>query len=135
MSKTSWRNDNRAAWRGWQPGHDGEQIAASASAVNVQTTIVYTVAASSVLLLFAWVIDCAGAITDSSSLLVRNVADVTQYTIWNAYFVAAGRLHGAQGLTIPIEVPAGYDIVIANTIAASYTYCFVHGILIPTATV
>ena len=135
MAQTKHREPNRARWVGVRPAHDGEQIAESAAATNVQTTIIYTVPAGYILLLFQWSLDCAGAATNTSSFLVRNASDVIQYNLWTAYFVAAGRAALSSGLFVPIEITAGFDVVVSNTVAASYTRAFIHGLLIPVGTV
>ena len=131
MAVMGFREPNMARWVGVRPGHDGQQLVVLGSATNVQTTIVYTVPAGNLLLLCGIVLSAHGAAVNLSDLYVRNSADVLQYYMWEHYWPSDYGFAWAHSYYPPIEIPAGWDVVVANGIAASYVRSSINGILQP----
>ena len=127
MAVMGFREPNMARWVGVRPGHDGTQIAKSGHTDNA-LLIVHTVTAGKTLYLTAALAsgNTAGTAT-GINIWVRNAADVAQYYLIqnslnvNTYF--------AVGLSFnpPLEIPAGWDIVIVAGHATARADLFIHG--------
>lgn len=114
MANTIFSENNRAAWIGVRPGVYGEQILKYAEGVAVDT-VLYTVPAGKTLLMFGcWICPQYSTAAGSGSILIRNAADVTVYIPVRAVVSSAsGALSASvRDLSIPIEIAAGFDVVI-----------------------
>jgi len=119
MAAMAFREPNQVKWMGIRPGRNGTQIANSSSANN-STTVMWTVSAGKTGFLtyfsFSWRFTATG---QTVWLVVRNAADVEQYSL---ILVASGA--GDQGanscaFAFPIEIPAGYDIAVVSDTAGA----------------
>ena len=123
----TWAEPNRARWVGIRPGHGGEQVAVSAAATDNQTTIVYTVPASERFFLTDWTLAMYAKASEWNYFYVRDESDVTLYHILRRYYTAASQGEVAHTHFVPLEIPAGYDLVVENSGTGCYTYVFIHG--------
>jgi len=127
MATTKWREGNRARWVGTRPAHDGEQVASSSEANNA-TVVQYTVPAGKVFHLCFYQVSCrADAAGNFARLYVRDAADNLVYQIVVYYFGALDNVNSTGTLYPPLEIPAGYDIVIHSNAAGCTIYSFVLG--------
>ena len=125
---TSWREPNAARWVGVRPGHDGTQVVKSASCGGVATAILYTVTAGKVLLLFNFTLSCDGATGGNAGMFVRDDGDVFQYNLYWIDRINAIPTVCSMAMWMPIEIPAGYDIVLQGGGATHYERGFIHGV-------
>lgn len=117
MALMGWREPNQVKWVGTRPAHRGTQIGKSASAVNA-TAIVYTVTAGKTLYLCTASLMTETATVSAGIFSIRDGADVSwlHLTMGRAntagYFIAP-----CVTFWPPLEVPAGYDIVVFSSAA------------------
>lgn len=130
MALTSHREQNRERWVGVRPAHDGEQVMKYTGATN-NTVIIYTVPAGKTLLLWDWVHDTFTNGAAIGQIAARDDADVAFAYISTHSFGAAGTKIGSLAYSVPIELYAGYDVVIISNIAGCTSRGMIHGILIP----
>jgi len=127
MSAMLYREDNKVLWRGVRPAHNGVQVAKSALATN-NTVILHTVTAGKTLFLTTMVYGTDPEAVGLCQMQVRNVADVVQYTIQN--FIprtTSTSFSGSITFNPPLEIPAGYDIILVSGIAMLDLNCFING--------
>lgn len=92
---------------------------------GVGTYIMHTVTAAKVFYLTAFTFGAFHTVTCTALFYVRNVADVTQYNIYSYTPPAANYGIFSLALTVPIAIPAGYDITIYCD--AGTMQCFISG--------
>jgi hypothetical protein len=132
MAMTTYKEKNRVHWIGVRPAIIGEQISLYGSATN-GTTLIYTVPADKMLLLFN---DWAGgywpaAAGGSFSFFVRNAADVEVFRILSGGLTIAGTLtRDRLARYIPFEVQEGFDVCISSDNPNCQAYAGFEGILI-----
>jgi len=108
---------------------DGDtQISVDGYAVN-NTSIIYTVTAGKVLHLCSATVSCGhgAAVNGAHNLLVRNGADVVQYYIYNIWLVGIAGKEAVITFNPPLEIPAGYDIVVQNGDPSGITRGYIFG--------
>jgi len=127
MSAMAFREPNQVKWVGIRPAHNGEQVAKSNAATN-GTTIIHTVTATKTLYLCTSTLTYWGAV-GSGQIKVRNAADVDQYIlVIGGLITAAGAFFGLSiPFNPPLEIPAGWDVVVLSSIAASVAEGFIFG--------
>ena len=123
---TEHREPNRVKWIGVRPGHEGEQVLIHIDfAVN---TLLYTVAADKLLLLFDWQITLVGNVAAGAYLSLRTAVPATYYHLgYASSTVGAPGQFASNSLNVPIEVPATYNIYLTTTQTVRGG---IHGILI-----
>jgi len=127
MSAMKFREPNEVLWRGVRPGHRGEQVAEYKEVAN-GTAIVYTVGAGKTFFMTTANFICDSSVTATlATLYVRNASDVLQYYLGVAYFRAVGQIVAPMTFNPPLEIPAGWDVVIASDSANLKTRAFIHG--------
>ena len=127
MSAMLYREPNQVKWVGIRPGHNGTQVIAS-SAANNSTVILYTVTAGKVFYLsYANLVMYARNFSLTVALSVRNAADVLQYSIATMASGDLGHLSLPVILNPPLEIPAGWDVVVSSNDALCNAYAFIHG--------
>ena len=127
MAAMAFREPNQVRWVGTRPGHNGTQVIAGGTATNT-VTILWTVTAGKTLHITYFSLAMrSGAVTAECSISVRNGADVYQYSIVNIGTVASDHGELAAALSVPIEVPAGYDVYVASDSANLKAYGTIHG--------
>lgn len=121
------REPNMARWIGVRPGHNGDQVSVSLM-TNGAVAIIYTVPAGKTLFLCGMTIGLymSGAGV-GAYVRVRNVADVTVYTLFAQVTNFAFDVTVAKSYWPPIEIPTGYDIVQAATGAGQEIDTHIHG--------
>ena len=121
------RETNLIKWVGVRPAHNGTQVAVSLL-TNGAVSIIYTVPAGVTLFLCGMIVGLymSGAGV-TAYVRVRNVADVTQYTLFNQVTNFAFDVTLNHSFWPPLEIPTGYDIVQAATGAGQEIDTFLHG--------
>lgn len=105
----------------------GIQVAKSATAENA-TVIIHTVTAGKTLYLSFFSVRISSHVNQSVTLKVRNDLDVDQYES-----AKVNSYTGMPGFTVtgnlnpPLEIPAGWDVVIVSPGAGAYGHAFIHG--------
>lgn len=129
MTMMSHREDNMARWSGVRPAHRGTQIAKSLNNVVNTTSTLHTVTAGKVLYLCSWSLQTYGAAAPwELALLVRDTGDVLQYEICRISINTANSSRGSAGqFWPPLEIPAGYDVCVWDSTAASWSHGFIFG--------
>ncbi len=123
----NFREPNQVRWIGFRPGHNGTQVTKQGAANNT-TTIVHTVTAGKVLYLVDWTVGWESlALGSWCALRVRNAADVLAFDIWTMPTRAVLNGGLAVAYIYPIEIPAGYDVVVAAANGNVSIYGFIHG--------
>ena len=127
MSAMSYREPNQVKWVGIRPGHNGTQVAIGQVAVNA-TNIIYTVTAGKTFYLSHAQLNFYAVLAAITFLLyVRDGADVGQYNIISLASAGAGHLASPCVFYPPIEIPAGWDIVVSSNSLSGNAYAFIHG--------
>ena len=120
------REPNQVKWVGVRPGHNGEQVLIHIN-TNVNT-VLYTVPADKLLLIFSWQLVVAQAAAVSAQLELQTAVPAAYYQLaYNRNTATFFHPQSSQSLTIPIEVPATYRV---NLIANGTSLGGVQGILI-----
>ena len=122
MSVMKFREPNRARWVGVRPGHDGIQAGAYGSAVNLETTLIYTVGAGKIWYVTEWFVNMHGAAGGACYFAIRDLGDFVWFNLMTHYFPVSYGVCGGNSFNPPLEVPAGYDLYIQNTVNSSYSY-------------
>jgi len=115
MALMRFREPNQVKWVGVRPAHRGTQIAKWNIATD-ETTILHTVTAGKVLYLCTSILTSNTIVAGSIYLQIRDLADAVWFilaktrqstTSWGQAF--------CQTFWPPLEVPAGYDIVVVSS--------------------
>ena len=103
-------------------------ILAKSAFTRTVTTIVHTVTAGKIFHFTDFVVSCETAAAGATVwIAVRNAADVIQYTLLSPTFALNHTLLLGHTFGVPLEIPAGYDVVIGGSNAADGINAFVHG--------
>jgi hypothetical protein len=114
MAMMKYREPNEVKWFGVRPAHRGEQVAKTAQALNA-TVVVHTVTAGKTLFLVQANLVPLAHTSSYSRMYIRDGADALWFYLCGA--------NNQAGLTwacpsfepmIPLEVPAGYDLVVVS---------------------
>jgi hypothetical protein len=121
------REPNRVKWVGVRPGHEGTQIHKRGVATNA-IAIVHTVTAGKTFYFtgFVWFARASLAAAEVIGR-IRNVADVTVIDFIDYYFFTVGQLSICKSYWPPIEIAAGFDIVVYSTDATSWAALTIDG--------
>lgn len=106
----------------------GTQVAKEGSAAGADV-IVHTVTSGKTLYLSACSLGIKNGLASTSSgyLGVRNASDTWQYMLLYTGVVANDGKTALLSFPIPLEIPAGYDIVANSSDADVQVYAFIHG--------
>ena len=127
MSAMKYRDDNKVLWRGIRPAHNGNQIIKRVSVVN-GSSIVHTVSAGKTLYLTQWRFSSQTTVAGLyGNIHVRDGGDVILYYMDDILMAAIGEYGNAVGLFFPIEIPAGYDVVVQSSGVGLDARGFIHG--------
>jgi hypothetical protein len=121
------RETNRVKWVGVRPAHDGTQVTVD-SFTSAGAAILYTVTAGKTLFLCHFTLECSsGAVVSGADFWVRNGADVIQYYLLRQRLAISRETIISPSFWPPIEIPAGWDIVMGVGVATTTEYAFIHG--------
>lgn len=127
MAEMTYREGDRTKWVGVRPAHEGTQIAKSATATN-GTTLLHTVTAGKIFFLTSWSFTCNTTTVDKyGRLAVRDGEDDWIYSIAHLHMDATRTIGMAAGLYFPLEIPAGWDIVVYSNNAGLNARGFIQG--------
>lgn len=127
MSALGFREPNEVLWRGIRPAHKGTQVAADAGTANA-TIVLHTVTASKTFFLTGAVFHYDGTtIGHRARLMVRNIANAIQYTIFTSLTGVAGHGDVSKSFWPPLEIPAGWDIAADSNAITLVVTAFIHG--------
>jgi len=132
MAKTVYAEQNQARWQGIRPGIVGDPINRSVVATDV-LTILYTVPANKILLLFnSWFFARFSTAAVNASLAIRDDGDALVYTLASVRATVADYPlpFGAVARYIPIEVIAAYDVYVFEDADGSMMSAGIEGVLI-----
>ena len=114
MALMAFREPNQVKWIGTRPAHRGTQITQYATADNA-VTIIYTVPAGKVLYLVSAVLSVPTGGVGRAAIYIRDALDASTIFLIHYAQVATGLVHTGTPLFYPpVEVPAGYDIVVSS---------------------
>jgi hypothetical protein len=128
MCAMGFREPNQVKWVGIRPAHLGTQIAKYSPGSAGNPTIIHTVTNGKVFFLTSLILTVSTYDTGGGgSIVVRDESDVVQYylTGWNLPGLAAFTIN--HSFDPPLEIPAGYDIVLTKASGNEMTYAFIHG--------
>ena len=110
------REPNQVKWVGVRPGHNGEQVLIKVDfGVN---TLLYTVPADKILLIFSWQIGIGTAAAGNARLQLETAVPAVYYELGNCVNAAGSTsANSQQALWVPIEVPETYRIYLTTNIA------------------
>lgn len=93
--------------------------------ISNTTAIIHTVTAGKIFYLCGFTMSADGGIAKITHILVRNVADTTQYILGDLATAAQAPVETSLCISPPIPIAAGFDVVLVtdNTHAAA----FIHG--------
>jgi hypothetical protein len=121
------REPNRVKWVGVRPGHDGTQVVKD-DYTSTGAAILYTVTALKTLYLTHLTMEAStGAAISGADMWVRNAADVIQYYLSRQRLAVSRETIFSTSFRPPIEIPAGWDIVIGVGAVTAAVYGFIHG--------
>ena len=127
MALMKFREENHVKRVGVRPGHDGTQIAKTNTAINL-TAIVHTVTAAKTLFLTSAVLGVEVIAAGNAAAWIRDVGDVFWWYLFRTDIVAAQNPPiGVVTFWPPVEVPAGYDIVVMSAVALLKVRLSIHG--------
>ena len=127
MSAMAFREPNQVKWVGTRPGHNGEQVAKLGSAEG-GTTIIHTVTLGKTFFLSALsYTSFSDATPITMGVLVRNGADVHQYSLIHELVALAHTNAFGMSYPVPVEIPAGYDICAHSSGATGRASACIHG--------
>lgn len=127
MSAMAYREPNEVLWRGVRPGHRGVQVPKYNSASN-GTTIVHTVTAAKVFFLTFWSFSArASAVGGTAEFFIRDDEDAAWFRIQFLGFDAVGQGLDSGMFSPPLEIPAGYDIVVKSSLITCDVYGAIDG--------
>lgn len=127
---SSFREDNSARWFGVRPAHKGEQILETSSASGGASTI-YTVPANKVFLLCNATAMYYGTGTGSNIyMVIYDNGGSQRYRIIHRWVTAQNNSYqSSANYYPPIELSAGYYIVIGTGLATYSCFGSIHGFL------
>lgn len=127
MALMKFREPNQVKWIGVRPGHNGTQTAKYAVAVN-QTTILHTVTAGKTLCLVTGSLYTQNSMLGLGQLYIRNDADAFWFSLCGIFGATLGGYPGQSWHSYPpLEVPAGYDIIVTSSVAGFTVYGSISG--------
>ena len=127
MAFMGFREPNEVRWVGVRPAHRGEHFAVSSLATNA-TVVLYTVPAGKTCYLCGATLSTyQGVVNGTGTLVVRNAADVLQYTLATLVNPVTTSLVCPMIFTPPIEIAAGWDIAIVSNLAGVTAHGFIRG--------
>ena len=95
---------------------------------NNSTEILHTVTTGKTLYLTAWTFTIDALATGDGILRVRNASDVAVYEIvYTSVRIANERFGLSDGFSPPLEIPAGYDVVVTSSASNCFVSGFIHG--------
>lgn len=127
MSAMEFREPNEVLWRGVRPAHRGVQILAN-DAKSDGTTILHTVPVGKTFYLCdcSVTVDC-GIVQRVGRLDIRDAEDAVISTLVRCVTSLVQAYVFTPSYWPPIEIPAGYDVVITSNSASLVIYAFIHG--------
>ena len=124
------REPNMVKWIGVRPGHNGEQVWESGELLALGNTLLYTVAAGKLLLLFDvnLSIQTSAASVEGGLLVYDAVPAIVDYFL---HFRVPPNFSvtDSTAFWVPYEIPATYTVRLIAS-AAGYVYGGFHGVLI-----
>jgi len=122
MAKMLFREPNEVRWVGTRPAHRGTQVVKDGSAANA-TTLLYTVTAAKTLYLTGyWIEKQFTAANCELSFYIRNAGDVLWYRLIRHIQAVAATLAISRSFSFPLEVPAGYDLILYSSAVGGIIY-------------
>ena len=123
------REPNQVKWIGVRPGHNGDQIHEYGTAVGA-TTVVYTVPADKILLLFGFNLITSCTVAGTASLGIYTAVPALHRYLSAGTVRANFSMTISQDYVVPIEIAAAYSIrAISPAGTLDITAC-INGILI-----
>lgn len=104
---------NRVAWRGMRPGYEGTLVNAWGELTGTGTTIIYTVPADSVLLVFnSWLAPRSYSLSNTGFLTIYDAAPAEIYRIEGLIFSPStgGVSSSTHSRFFPLHVIGGYTV-------------------------
>lgn len=127
-----WKEPNLMRYVGFRPALEGDQACNIGTVSNASFTLL-TVPADKVFLLFSfWAYTLASA-AGIGYMSIYNAVPAVAYRLAYHRFTAAGDRYSMHDLSIPIEIPAGWSVVIETNNATTRTEGWVYGITIDAA--
>ena len=127
MALMKFREPNQVRWQGVRPAHNGTQVWEHKDADNV-TIPIYTVPAGQVLYLCHASLSFLAIAAGGYALFVRDLLDAYYHGFIEGVQIAAtDGLFVSDAYCPPIEVPAGFDIVVWSGAAGLNVRGTIHG--------
>ena len=123
------RDPNQVKWVGVRPGHNGEQVIAYATAVDVLGTV-YTVPVDKILLLFGHSVGVYSTAAALGEMYIYDATPALEVTLVGRSVAANGSVNSDHSYDPPLELTAGYSLRILTVAATCRIRATIHGILI-----
>ncbi len=127
MAMMKHREDNMVRWVGVKPGHRGEQVVKSQTAVSNDTVTIHTVTADKVFMLTGWTLgaNMTGAV--NLLLRVKNDSAVVQYQLFGHRYSSAAKHTTTKSYWPPIELASEWLVELVVNTANGTADVSIHG--------